>query len=95
MPRVKFVPIGKEVELERGETILNAARANNIPLGSSCGGDCICGWCRVEVIEGVENLSTLDDCESKIRLRIGLKPNERIACAAKVLGDIVITTGYW
>jgi Uncharacterized metal-binding protein len=95
MPRVKFVPLGKEVELKQGETILKAARTNGIPLGSSCNGDCICGWCRIEVIEGAENLSTPEDCEREISSRMELKENERIACATKVWGDIVVTTGYW
>ncbi|MGC8595666.1 MAG: 2Fe-2S iron-sulfur cluster-binding protein [Candidatus Kryptoniota bacterium] len=95
MPRIKFVPLGKEVELEEGQTILNVARANGIPLGSSCSGDCICGWCRVEVIEGIENLSKPGDCEREISSKIEIKENERLACAAVVFGDIVVTTGYW
>ncbi len=95
MPRVKFVPLGKVVELRIGETLFKAARVNGIPIGSSCRGDCVCGWCRVEVIEGMENLSTPEACERKLMESRQYEEGERVACSTRVFGDVSITTGYW
>ncbi len=85
----------KVFELKDGETLFKAARVNGIPLGSSCRGDCVCGWCKVEVIRGIENLSSPEECEKKLMLSNSYGENERAACGARVYGDVSITTGYW
>ncbi|MFZ1080811.1 MAG: 2Fe-2S iron-sulfur cluster-binding protein [Candidatus Kryptoniota bacterium] len=95
MPKVKFVPLNREVEIKKGETIFKAARVNRIPMGSSCRGDCVCGWCKVEVVAGMENLSQPEDCEKKLMKSASYEKNERVACNTKVFGDVSITAGYW
>ena len=95
MPKIVFLPLGKTVELKSGETLFKAARVNGVPLGSSCRGDGICGWCRVEIVSGNENLSRPEKAELKLRDSAGFLENERLACGTRVYGDVVITTGYW
>ena len=95
MPKVRFVPLNKIVELKNGETLFKAARVNGIPLGSSCRGDCVCGWCKVEVVDGMENLSTPEECEKKLMKLGNYEKSERVSCRARVYGDVSITTGYW
>ncbi|HEY9166276.1 MAG TPA: 2Fe-2S iron-sulfur cluster-binding protein [Candidatus Kryptonia bacterium] len=95
MPKVKFVPLNTTVELKNGETLFKAARVHGIPIGSSCRGDCVCGWCKVEILEGMENLSEPGACEKKLMETRNYAHNERVACSARVLGDVSITTGYW
>ncbi|MCL5020829.1 MAG: (2Fe-2S)-binding protein [Bacteroidetes bacterium] len=103
MPKVSFIlsgtevehPLRKEVEIKKGETLFKAARVNSIPLGSSCRGDCICGWCKVEILEGTQNLSEPGDCERRLMLSGDYQENERVACRTRVFGDVSITTGYW
>jgi uncharacterized 2Fe-2S/4Fe-4S cluster protein (DUF4445 family) len=48
MPFVYFVPLGVEVECESGSTIFDVAKEKSIPIAESCGGDKICGHCRVK-----------------------------------------------
>ena len=95
MPKVNFVPLNKVVEIRLGETIFKAARVNGIPLGSSCRGDCVCGWCKVEIVSGMQNLSPPGDCEEKLIKSGNYDKNERVACGTRVYGDVSITTGYW
>ena len=95
MPKIKFVPLDIVVEIKVGETLFKAARVNGIPIGSSCRGDCVCGWCKVEIVEGMENLSVPEECEKKLMKTGTYEKSERAACAARVLGDVSITTGYW
>ncbi len=95
MPVVRFSPLGKEKEIRSGATILAAANQSDVPLGQSCSGDGICGWCRVKVMEGVQNLAPPGALERRLREEKEFAPDERAACLARVQGDIVVTTTYW
>ncbi|MBM4039751.1 MAG: 2Fe-2S iron-sulfur cluster binding domain-containing protein, partial [Planctomycetes bacterium] len=50
--RVHFSPDDRAAEVERGETVLAAAQKAGIYISSLCGGDGICGKCRVIVRSG-------------------------------------------
>ena len=50
--KVKFLPDGRETTVEEGKTLLDAAREANVYVGAVCGGEGICGKCRVIVREG-------------------------------------------
>ena len=50
--KVTFLPDNKTVEIERGRTILAAAISAHIYINSSCGGDGVCGRCKVIVKQG-------------------------------------------
>jgi ferredoxin len=95
MPRVRFVPLGKEKVIRAGATILAAANQCEVPLGQSCSGDGICGWCRVSVVEGGENLAPPGLLEEQLIRKKGFRPPERAACQARIQGDVTITTTYW
>jgi ferredoxin len=95
MPVVHFSPMGRQKEIVSGATILAAANQCDIPLGQSCSGDGICGWCRVQVLSGLENLAPPSALEQRLLKEKAFAANERAACLARVRGDIVITTTYW
>jgi uncharacterized 2Fe-2S/4Fe-4S cluster protein (DUF4445 family) len=50
--KVTFYPDNKSVQIERGKTILAAAISANIYINSSCGGDGVCGRCKVILKKG-------------------------------------------
>jgi ferredoxin len=95
MPLVHFRPLRKTREIKAGATILAAANRVEAPIGQSCSGDGICGWCRVVVLEGASNLAPPGPLELKLMREKDFAPNERAACLAKVEGDVTITTTYW
>ena len=95
MPTVRFLSLNKAKAIKAGATILAAATQSRIPIGQSCDGDGICGWCRVTVVEGVNALSLPTDLERKLMHEKGFAENERAACLARVHGDVSITTTYW
>jgi adenylate cyclase len=95
MPLVRFVPLGKSSEIRLGDTVLSAALAVEAPIGQSCSGDGICGWCRVRVIEGMDQLAPPTALESKLMFSKEFAQNERAACLARVRGDVTVTTTYW
>jgi adenylate cyclase len=95
MPRVEFVPLERAKEVKQGVTIISAANRADVPIGQSCNGDGVCGWCRVKVIRGMENLSPPTPLERQLMASCAFAPDERAACLAKIAGDIAVTTGYW
>ncbi|MGO0123153.1 ASKHA domain-containing protein [Desulfothermobacter acidiphilus] len=52
MSRVRFLPEGVAVEVPKGQTLLQAAARAGIILKGACGGEGVCGRCRVQVLEG-------------------------------------------
>jgi len=88
---VRFKGVGLAAEAKTDETLLDAARRAGAPLGNSCGGIGICARCRVQIVEGAENLGKPTTMEA----RVILEPGERLACQAVVFGDCVVTTAYW
>ncbi len=52
MFKVKFLPDGKEVEVEGGTTLMEAAGKADVDINNLCGGKGLCGKCRVKVSNG-------------------------------------------
>ena len=50
--KVTFLPEGKTVEVESGVTVMEAAEKAGVFINSLCGGEGVCGKCRVQVIDG-------------------------------------------
>ena len=95
MPKVHFVPLGKSREVKPGSTILAAANQSRVAIGQSCSGEGICGWCKVRILSGLEQMVPPGDLEQKLIREKGFNDDERAACLAKIRGDITVTTSYW
>lgn len=50
--QIKFLPDNKTISIQKGTTILDAAREAGIYIASVCGGDGVCGKCRVIIRKG-------------------------------------------
>lgn len=95
MPRIRVEPLGIEVEAPQGETVLDAVAACGYywPVGCAKNGECT--NCAMEVISGVGRVSGMGRYERQnlIRQR-GLRslddPRLRLACQARLEGDIVV-----
>ncbi len=82
---IRFEPSGRVVKVTRGMTVIRAARLAGLHVNSSCGGTGVCGKCRVQVISG-EVLGGKSEKLSSDELADGV----RLACTAKLEGDIVV-----
>jgi ferredoxin, 2Fe-2S len=80
------------VTAENGETILEVAQENGVPVGSNCGGVCGCSTCHVYVQEGFDSLDEMSDKEAdRLDRAFDVKLNSRLGCQAEVNGrDLVI-----
>jgi 2Fe-2S ferredoxin len=89
--RVTFQSQGITVEGEKGESVLEIAIRNDIPLEHNCGGNGACTTCHVIVKEGMENLSEMEEDEEDMLDRAkGLTLTSRLGCQVRVYGDIVV-----
>lgn len=66
-----------------------------VPVASSCGGDGVCAKCAIKIIEGMENLSPVDDLERELLKRTNKDLPYRISCQALVHGDVTVDALYW
>jgi len=87
---VRFIPDGKRVEINNGSSVLDAALKAKIDISSLCGGRGYCGKCQVIVVENPQHLSPMTDDERKHLDLEKVDAGYRIACKAKVNGDIAI-----
>jgi ferredoxin len=92
---VHFEPSRREVRVVHETNLVDAVLQAGLGLGQSCDGIALCGFCRVQVLDGLENLSPMAEEERKILAAQHAGDNERLACCAKVGGSVTITTDYW
>jgi ferredoxin len=92
---VRCEPSGREVSVVHESNLLDAVLQTGLGLGQSCDGVALCGFCRVQVLEGLDNLSPMGEEECKILAAQRAGENERLACCAQISGPVTITTGYW
>ena len=85
MVRVTFEPEGKTVEVRPGETLLDAARAGGVFVASICGGDGICGRCRVQILSGV-----VDAEPTALLSREEIRDGFVLACQTRVTEDVEV-----
>lgn len=84
MPKLVFLNEGRATEVAAGTTVLAAADALHVKIGRVCGGGGTCSTCRVQVVAGAGNLSPIGENE----IAYDLGPDVRLACQARVLGDV-------
>lgn len=89
-----------KVEAEDGENILKALLNGGVEWMHACGGFCNCTTCRVEIIEGQENISDMEQDEKNTLIRfqgpdILEEGDYRLSCQVKVYGDIKISEPEW
>ncbi len=85
MVKVNFKSHNKEVDCNKGDSLLEVARKSNIFIDAPCGGNVSCGKCKIKVLKG--NLDT----EKTLHIRDEeWNQGYRLACNSKVIEDIEI-----
>ncbi|MEE9273179.1 MAG: ASKHA domain-containing protein [Robiginitomaculum sp.] len=95
-----FTPSGVRADAKDGETVYDVALRNGVDMQSICGGKGLCKRCQIEVEPGKhakfnidvleENIPKLSPTEKKAYHGGELEAHRRLACRAKVHGDLVV-----
>ncbi|MCP5033909.1 MAG: DUF4445 domain-containing protein [Actinomycetia bacterium] len=83
--KVTFGPPGIQVDVAEGASILEAGRQAGLILVASCGGNGICGRCRVTLVG--DAVSEPEDAERRFLGQDEIDAGQRLACRAILLGD--------
>ncbi len=85
--RVKFLPNERTVEVEEGTTLAEAAQRGDVFINNLCGGEGVCGECRVQVLKGE---ARADESLSAFFSQQELDEGFLLACQTKIRGDLEV-----
>ncbi len=83
--KITFLPHNREITVPVGEILIRTALSAGVHINASCGGEGVCGKCRVlieqgRVLDGVSERLSKEDIEKGYRL----------ACLAQVTEDVTV-----
>jgi len=82
---VTFLPYNRKITVNSGETLIRAAMEAGVHVNASCGGEGVCGKCRVLIESG-----TVTGGESERLSAADLENGYRLACQATVASDLTV-----
>jgi uncharacterized 2Fe-2S/4Fe-4S cluster protein (DUF4445 family) len=82
--KIRFLPMGVEVDVDRGMNILDAASEAGVDINSSCGGKGTCHKCKV-LVEGASETQSSEGIDT-----IPFAEGYRLACQTRVMGDLSV-----
>jgi len=83
--KVTFIPDNKTIEVDKGKTILSAAISAGVYINSSCGGDGVCGRCKIILKKGEVFSQPTGRVSPEERMR-----GVYLACLATVHSDLEV-----
>ena len=90
MPTIKILPDQLTVQVKPYTTVLKAVFMVGINLPQLCGRNSSCTTCRVLLRQGKQNLSLPLLQEQEVLAESGINQTHRLACQAKIIGDVVV-----
>jgi len=85
--RIVFPRTGQSCEVDYDDTLVDATFRYDLPIRYRCE-RAVCTTCLVEVLEGMGNLSPMEEREAQTLKSIGAQPTWRLSCQVSVLGDV-------
>ena len=85
MHTIKFLPYETTIQVRDGDTVIRAALEAGVHVNASCGGEGVCGKCRVLIEDG-----TVEGGLSEKLSREDQEQGYRLACRAVVKSDLTV-----
>ena len=93
--KVHFDHLDQPIDATSHQTVLDIANANDIDIPHYCGGSNRCGTCVIKIIDGQQNLSESKGNEQMVLGVDKFQKGHRLACQARVIGDVTIHIPDW
>jgi ferredoxin len=88
---VRLEPIAQQTSVETNGSLLSILINKDLDVLKECGGRGMCATCHVYVSQGMESLSPMNRREQRtLEIITTCKPNSRLACQSRVLGNGVV-----
>lgn len=89
--RVRIEPIAQEADIATNGALLSILMGEEINILKECGGRGMCATCHVYIQDGMDALSPMARREQRtLEVITTCKPNSRLACQARVMGEGVV-----
>jgi uncharacterized 2Fe-2S/4Fe-4S cluster protein (DUF4445 family) len=85
--RVTFLPAHKSIEVSEGSTLAQAAQRAEIHVNNLCGGEGVCGECKVQVLKGAVKT---DAGPSAFFSKEEMEKGFVLACQSKISEDLEV-----
>ena len=85
--KIEFPRTGEVCEVDYDDTLVDATFRHELPIRFRCE-RAVCTTCLVEVMEGMERLSPMEEREKQTLSVIKAKPDWRLGCQVSVQGDV-------
>lgn len=93
-PVVRVEPLGVDIEIQPGETLIEAAWRQGFDWPTVCYAQAECTLCHVRVLEGFDNLAPMEEQESRavdeLLGRARHRDTIRLACRLEFRGNAVV-----
>lgn len=90
MPKVTYFHEVTLDDVQAGQTLLDISIHHRIPHLHQCGGRARCTTCRVQILDGLSNVSSPNPIEQAVASQRGWDEFTRLACQTHVNGDVVV-----
>jgi ferredoxin len=88
---VRLEPIAQESSIQTNGNLLSVLLNKDLDVLKECGGRGMCATCHIYVQEGVDSLTPINRREQRtLEVITSCKPNSRLACQARVIGEGVV-----
>ncbi|MCJ8276970.1 MAG: 2Fe-2S iron-sulfur cluster binding domain-containing protein [Bdellovibrionales bacterium] len=94
MAKLNIPQLNRVISVDPKKTLMDNIIENNIPVASSCGGDGICGKCKMKIMATSE-LQPLSELERRTLEKNQGEPNERLSCQIHLKQNAMAETNYW
>jgi adenylate cyclase len=93
--RVGGAPVTVTTRAAEGVSLLDAALDAGLPIARACAGAALCARCGLRILAGADALDAEREDERIQKQRNRIEPELRLACRARVHGDVTATAAYW
>jgi ferredoxin len=88
---VQLEPIAQQTSVETNNNLLSVLMDNELSVLKECGGRGMCATCHVYIKSGMDGLSPVNRREQRtLEVITTCRPNSRLACQARVIGQGVV-----
>lgn len=88
---VRLEPIAQESAVQTNDNLLSVLLNKDLDVLKECGGRGMCATCHIYVNEGMASLTPINRREQRtLEVITSCKPNSRLACQSRVIGDGVV-----
>jgi len=88
---VRLEPIAQESSIQTNGNLLSVLLNKDLDVLKECGGRGMCATCHIYVQDGAASLTPINRREQRtLEVITSCKPNSRLACQARVIGEGVV-----